>query len=75
MTPNFFLPGTDRSLKVQSKMEDKVGIKNFKSLVTFFEKFSRDITYYRTKPPLVIFTQQIMQIKFVVPIVVHASYV
>ena len=41
LNPNFFLPGTDHSLKVQSRMEDKVRIKNLKSLLAFLEKFSR----------------------------------
>ena len=41
MNPNFFLPGTDHSLKVQARMEDKVRIKYLKSLFAFFEKFSR----------------------------------
>ena len=38
----FFLLGTDHSLKVQSRMGDKVRIKNLKSLFDFFEKFSRE---------------------------------
>ena len=29
-------------MKVQARMEDKVRIKNLKSLLAFFEKFSRD---------------------------------
>ena len=33
--------GTDLSLKVQARMEDKVRIKNLKSLLVFFEKFGR----------------------------------
>ena len=33
--------GTDHLLKVQARMEDKVRIKNLKSLFAFFEKFSR----------------------------------
>ena len=37
----FFLMGTNLSLKVQSRMEDKVRIKNLKSLFAFFEKFGR----------------------------------
>ena len=41
LNPIFLLPGTDHSLKVQARMEDKVRIKNLKSLLTFFEKFSR----------------------------------
>ena len=41
LNPNFFLPGTDHSLKVQSRMEGKVRIKNLKSLLAFFEKFVR----------------------------------
>ena len=41
--PNFFLPETKLSLKVQARMEDKVKIKNLKSLFAFFEKFGRDI--------------------------------
>ena len=42
MNPNFFLPGTNLSLKVQARMEDKVRIKNLKSLLAFFEKFGRE---------------------------------
>ena len=34
--------GTNLSLKVQTRMEDKVRIKNLKSLFEFFEKFSRE---------------------------------
>ena len=41
LNPNFFLPGTDHSLKVQSRMEDKVRNTNLKSLLAFFGKFSR----------------------------------
>ena len=41
LNPNFFLPGTNLSLKIQARMEDKVRIKNFKSLLAFFEKFGR----------------------------------
>ena len=41
MNPNFFLPGTNLSLKVQARMEDKVRIKYLKSLLAFFEKFGR----------------------------------
>ena len=37
----FFLLGTNLSLKVQARMEDKVRIKNLKSLFEVFEKFSR----------------------------------
>ena len=43
LNPNFFLPGTDRLLKAQARMEDKVRIKNLTSLLAFFEKFSRDV--------------------------------
>ena len=39
----FFLLATNLSLKVQARMEDKVRIKNLKSLFAFFEKFSRVI--------------------------------
>ena len=42
LNPNFFLPGTDHLLKVQARMEDKVRIENLKSLLAFFDKFSRD---------------------------------
>ena len=41
--PNFFLTGTNLSLKVQAKMEDKVRIENLKSLLAFFEKFGREV--------------------------------
>ena len=41
LNPNFFLTGTNLSLKVQARMKDKVRIKNLKSLFEFFEKFSR----------------------------------
>ena len=40
--PYFFLLGTDHLLKVEASMEDKVRIKNHKSVFAFFEKFSRD---------------------------------
>ena len=39
MNPIFFLPGTNLSLKVQARREDKVRIKNLKSLFEFLEKF------------------------------------
>ena len=39
----FFLTGTNLLLRVQARMEDKVRIKNLKSLLAFFEKFSRVI--------------------------------
>ena len=42
LNPNFFLPATNLSLKVQARMEDKVRIKNLKSLFDFFEKFGRE---------------------------------
>ena len=41
LNPNFFLPGTNLSLKVQARMEDTVRITNLQSLFAFFEKFSR----------------------------------
>ena len=41
----FFLPGTNLSLKVQARMEDKVRIKNLKSLFAFFEKFGRVVLF------------------------------
>ena len=41
LNPNFFPTGTKLSLKVQARMEDKGRIKNLKSLLAFFEKFSR----------------------------------
>ena len=37
--------GTNLSLMVQSRMEDKVRIKNFKSLFEFFEKFGREVGF------------------------------
>ena len=39
LNPNFFVPATNLPLKVQARMEDKVRIKNLKSLLAFFEKF------------------------------------
>ena len=36
----FFLPGTDRSLKAQARMENKVSIKNLKSLFTFLRNLA-----------------------------------
>ena len=41
LNPNFFLTGTYLSLKVKARMEDKVRIKNLKSLFAIFEKFGR----------------------------------
>ena len=49
LNPNFFLPGTDHLLKVQARMEDKVRIKNLKSLLEFFEKFSRVLNLNRMR--------------------------
>ena len=46
LNPNFFLPGTDHSLKVQSRMEDKVRNKNLKSLLVFFGKCSREEQHF-----------------------------
>ena len=46
LNPNFFQTGTNLSLKVQSRMEDKVRNKNLKSLFTFFEKFGRELALY-----------------------------
>ena len=40
--PIFFLPECKLSWKVQARMEDKVRIKNLKSLFAFFEKFGRE---------------------------------
>ena len=39
LNPNFFLPGTNLSLKVQARIADKVRIKNLKSRLAFFDKF------------------------------------
>ena len=51
LNPNFFPTGTNLSLKVQARMEDKGRIKNLKSLFAFLEKFGRavgmDITSHR----------------------------
>ena len=41
----FFLLGTDHSLKVHARMEDKVRIKNLKSLLVFFKKLGRVSPY------------------------------
>ena len=43
LNPDFFLTGTNLSLKVQAGMVDKVRIKNLKSLLAFFEKFGREV--------------------------------
>ena len=42
LNPNFFLPGTKLSLKVQLKVEEKVGQAGLKSFFTFFDKFDRE---------------------------------
>ena len=58
LNPNFFLPGTDHSWKVQARMEDKVRIKNLKSLLAFFEKFGRDAcTQYEKTGAIMAFLQ------------------
>ena len=43
----FSLTGTNLSLKVQSRMEAKMRIKNLKSLFDFFEKFGRVLLFLR----------------------------
>ena len=41
LNPIFFPTGTNLSLKVRARMEDKGRIKNLKSLLAFFGKFGR----------------------------------
>ena len=43
LNPNFFLMGTNLSLKVQARMKDEVRIKNLKSVLAFIEKFGRAV--------------------------------
>ena len=54
--PNFFLLETKLSLKVQARMEDKVRIKNLKSLLTLFKTFGR------VHIPALVYTQTLLQV-------------
>ena len=50
LKPNFFLPGTNLSLKVQARMEDKVRIKNLISLFAIL----RNLVGYAAEPAIII---------------------
>ena len=63
LNPNFFQTGTNLSLKVQSRMEDKVRIKNLKSLFDFFEKFGRGAKQRELKRDGNFFPKSIISIK------------